>query len=250
MYAEERHYKIIQYLQKQKKASVDELASLFAVTGATIRSDLRVLEKEGYLVRSHGGAIIKNYMNFELISDKRKTIHLEAKNIIGQKAASLVEDRQTIIIDTGSTTLQLARNLKTKKDITVITSDLDIAKSLESHNSAQIIILGGVVKKGYHCVNFLQEADFLKSLKVDYAFMGCNSFSEEEGASVADIHLAKVKKLMVFAAQKTALLCDHSKINTRSMAQFALTSQIDYFITEQPVCFSEKLDKGAMKLIY
>ncbi len=233
MYAEERHYRIVQLLQKEKKASVSQLSEIFGVSGATIRSDLRTLEQDGYLNRSHGGAIIKNHMKFEMISEKRKTINLEAKIIIGQKAANLVEDGQTIIIDTGSTTFQLARNLKNVKDITIITNDLTIAKLMEDHKTAQVIMLGGLIKKGYHCINFLQNEEFLRSLKVDYAFMGCNSFSEENGACVADIHLAKVKKLMIVATNKSVLLCDNSKINAQAMALFASPSQIDYLVTEK-----------------
>ena len=236
MYVEERHQDIINTLKKQKKASVTELSERYSVTTATIRSDLKILHNQGVIHKTHGGAVLKegltNYQGaFEISSDKRKSINESSKSEIGRLAASLVLDSETILIDTGTTTLHLAEQLKDKKNLTVITNDMEIARILEGLPSVELILLGGIVKKNYHCTYQLG-LSLLDHLNVDKAFMGTNSFSLTSGASVADIKLADTKRKMVERANQTVLLCDTSKLNKQSLAQFVTCEDIDYLVTD------------------
>ena len=146
MFAEERQEKLLAILG-EAQALRGEMSSRFNVSGATIRTDLRILEDAGMLTRTHGGAILRTRASFEVGSDQREEVNLSAKEQIGQLAAGLVEDGDIIVLDTGTTTLQIARHLRQRRNLTVVTNDFMIAKSLEDVESIQIILLGGIVKR-------------------------------------------------------------------------------------------------------
>lgn len=106
------------------------MCDVFNVSGATIRADLRQLEEEGLLTRTHGGAVLRTRASFEQASDAREIVNLSAKERIGQRAAALVEDGDIIVLDTGTTTLHIARNIRDRQNVTVVTNDYQIARSL------------------------------------------------------------------------------------------------------------------------
>ncbi|HFR0129675.1 DeoR/GlpR family DNA-binding transcription regulator [Klebsiella pneumoniae] len=110
MFAEERQEKLLGILREKRKVAVSEMCDVFNVSGATIRADLRQLEEEGLLTRTHGGAVLRTRASFEQASDDREIVNLSAKERIGQRAAALVEDGDIIVLDTGTTTLHIARN--------------------------------------------------------------------------------------------------------------------------------------------
>lgn len=187
MFAEERQEKLLGILREKRKVAVSEMCDVFNVSGATIRADLRQLEEEGLLTRTHGGAVLRTRASFEQASDAREIVNLSAKERIGQRAAALVEDGDIIVLDTGTTTLHIARNIRDRQNVTVVTNDYQIARELEASPSIQTILLGGIVKKGYHCVVAINGRSILDTLNVDKAFMGTNSLSLKHGACVADI---------------------------------------------------------------
>lgn len=205
MFAEERQEKLLGILREKRKVAVSEMCDVFNVSGATIRADLRQLEEEGLLTRTHGGAVLRTRASFEQASDDREIVNLSAKERIGQRAAALVEDGDIIVLDTGTTTLHIARNIRDRQNVTVVTNDYQIARELEASPSIQTILLGGIVKKGYHCVVAINGRSILDTLNVDKAFMGTNSLSLKHGACVADIMLAETKRGMVEHASSQAL---------------------------------------------
>ena len=227
MFAEERQEKLLAILKEKRKLSVGEMSSRFNVSGATIRTDLRILEDAGMLTRTHGGAILRTR------ADQREEVNLSAKEQIGQLAAGLVEDGDIIVLDTGTTTLQIARHLRQRRNLTVVTNDFMIAKSLEDVESIQIILLGGIVKKGYHCAVAINGRSLLDTLNIDKAFMGANALSLKQGACVADIMLAETKRAMVEHANQVIVVCDHSKLSNTSLAQFASPAQIDTLVLDR-----------------
>ena len=182
MFAEERQEKLLGILREKRKVAVSEMCDVFNVSGATIRADLRQLEEEGLLTRTHGGAVLRTRASFEQASDAREIVNLSAKERIGQRAAALVEDGDIIVLDTGTTTLHIARNIRDRQNVTVVTNDYQIARELEASASIQTILLGGIVKKGYHCVVAINGRSILDTLNVDKAFMGTNSLSLKHGA--------------------------------------------------------------------
>lgn len=131
----------------KRKVAVSEMCDVFNVSGATIRADLRQLEEEGLLTRTHGGAVLRTRASFEQASDDREIVNLSAKERIGQRAAALVEDGDIIVLDTGTTTLHIARNIRDRQNVTVVTNDYQIARELEASASIQTILLGGIVRR-------------------------------------------------------------------------------------------------------
>jgi DeoR family transcriptional regulator, fructose operon transcriptional repressor len=232
IFVEERKRNILEFVDLRKKVTVAELCSRFGVSSATIRSDLRDLEKVGGLVRTHGGAIVRGQARFEPDSLEKGVQRLAEKRKIASLALRTIEDGDTIVIDTGTTTLELAELLDSKSNITVLTNDLMIALRLEQHPSATVHFLGGVLRKRFHCTVGSKAEEALQSLTVDKAFMGANSFSIEKGAGTPDLQQAELKRRMMSIATKVFLMVDSSKMGKYSFACFAAPSEIDCLVID------------------
>lgn len=240
MFAEERKLKIVEILNHNKKVTVAELCEVFDVSSATIRNDLRELDESGQLIRTHGGAIIKTKASFEPDSTQKRDLNVVEKQRIAQVAINLIEDGDTIILDTGTTTLELAKLLNQKKNLTVVTNDFYIASVIEEFDTIHIILMGGIVKKKFHCTVELPGKETLAGLRVDKAFVGTNSLSLENGATTPDVTLAATKKHMIASASKVILLCSNKKVGKTSFAQFASVDQIDTLVIDE---IREKMKK-------
>jgi DeoR family transcriptional regulator, fructose operon transcriptional repressor len=234
MFVEERKLKILEQIEAQRKATVTELCEFFHVSSATIRNDLRDLETDGLLIRVHGGAMVKSKTGMEQDATLRGVQHLAEKRRIASAAIQLVEEGDTLILDTGTTTFELARLLGRTQDITVVTNDFNIALALEDSPSARVLFMGGIVRRKYHCtvIHGSSGRDILAGLSVDKAFMALNSFSLDKGASTPDINHAETKKLMMSIAAKVILLFDSSKMGRSSFALFAPLESIDTIVTD------------------
>jgi DeoR family fructose operon transcriptional repressor len=232
MLIEERKRAVLGFVQEHRRATVAELCARFDVSPATMRNDLRDLEQDGLLVRTHGGATVKEKARFELEAREKGVQHSPEKRAVAQRALELVEDGDTIVLDTGSTTFQLATLLGARNDITVVTNDLLIAGLLEDHPSATVHLVGGVVRKRFHCTVGSRAERFLHGLKVDKAFMAANGFSAESGATTPDLQHAEIKRHMMAIATKAFLLVDSSKMGRSSFAQFAPADAIDCLIVD------------------
>lgn len=231
-FVEERKREILEYVTARLKASVGELCAKFGVSSATMRSDLRDLEQGGLLVRTHGGAMVKDKARFEPDAKEKVDRRSDEKRTIALLAIERIEDGDTIVLDTGSTTLELAALLGAKRDVTVLTNDLEIALRLEEHPSATVHLLGGTVRKRFHCTVGSRAEEHLEGLTVDKAFMGANAFSVEKGASTPDLQTAGLKRLMLSISNKAYLLVDSSKLGKDSFANFAAPGEIDCIITD------------------
>ena len=234
LFVEERKLKILEFIEEHRKATVVELCQQFRVSSATIRNDLRDLETAGLLIRTHGGAMVKSKTGLEPDMSLRKVQYLEEKRRIAEAALGLVEDGDTIILDTGTTTYELARLLGEKRDLTVVTNDLPIALLLEDFESVRVVLVGGMVRKKFHCTvaSSFSGMNALSDLAVDKAFMAANGFSLEKGASTPDINHSETKKLMISIAARVILLFDSSKMGRNSFAIFAPLDKIDAVVTD------------------
>ena len=233
MFAEERKLKIIDLLNQNKKVTVSELVHLFNVSSATIRSDLRELNDKGQIIRTHGGAIIETGAGFEPVSAQKRDINIAAKHQIARLAIDLISNGDTVIFDTGTTTLELAKLLNQRRRVTVVTNDLEIARVLEEMNSISVIMLGGELRKNFHCTVGEAGLRMLAQLTVDKAFMGTNSLSISKGASTPNIQQAETKKAMIASAKKIVFLCSNRKLGKDSFAHFASLDQVDTLVIEQ-----------------
>lgn len=234
LFVEERKQKILEYIEENRKATVADLCERFRVSSATIRNDLRDLQASNLLIRTHGGAIVKSKTGLETDMNQRKVQNLAAKRRIAEAAIRLVEDGDTITLDSGTTSLELARLLDQRRDLTVVTNDLTIALCLEDVESVKVVFMGGSLRKKFHCTvtHGWASGGMLSGLTVDKAFMGVNSFSTQKGASTPDIAHAETKKLMMSIAAKIILLFDSSKMERNSFALFAPLDKVDTIVTE------------------
>jgi DeoR family transcriptional regulator, fructose operon transcriptional repressor len=232
IFVEERKRGILEFVTQRKRATVTELCARFEVSPATMRSDLRDLEQDGLLVRTHGGATVNEKARFELDAREKGVHRSPEKRAVARRALERIEDGDTIVLDTGSTTLELASLLEARRDITVVTNDLVIAQLLEDHPSATIHLIGGVVRRRFHCTVGTRAEQFLRGLTVDKAFMAANSFSVDSGATTPDLHHAEIKRQMMSIATKVYLLVDSSKLGRSSFAQFAAADGIDCLIVD------------------
>lgn len=212
-----------------------QLCETFSVSPATIRNDLRDLEKAGKLKRTHGGAIPADKASFELDSARKKIVNIREKQMIAEYCSSFIEDGDTIALDCGSTILELAKCLTKKKGLTVVTNDIHIAAYLEEETSHNIIVIGGILRHGFECTVGPIALSVLKGLNVDKAFLGANAFSITKGFTTPDLNQAEIKKSIIHSAVKSFILCDSSKLGKTSFVEFASIDEIDHLVTDQNI---------------
>ena len=250
LYAEERREKIASLLRERKKVAVNALCDRFGVSAATVRSDLREMQKAGQLTRTHGGAIVRTHTASEAISSQKVDKQVRQKRRIAEAALALVENGDTILIDTGTTTLEFASRLAERRDLKVVTNDIEIARCLERVDCGQVIVLGGILRKGFHCLVRSPGAAPLRDLTVDKAFMGANGLSTDKGATTPDVQQAETKKSMLEMSNHVVLLCDSSKIGRVSFARFASLDEIDTLETDAlDDATAENFREGGMEVV-
>lgn len=232
LFAEERKKEILDLLEKQNKVFVPDLCDFFNVSPATIRTDLRILDNEGLLKRTHGGAVKLSKATYEPTSDFKLSQKSEEKKEIAEYAIQLIENSDTIALDTGTTTLELAKLLPSKHGLTVITNDIAIATFLEQNSDAKVIMLGGIIRRGFNCTAGSFAAKMMQPFNVDKAFIASNAFSFESGFSTPSTEQAEVKRAMIHSAAKVNMLIDSSKFNCIAFYRFAELEDIDQLITD------------------
>jgi DeoR family transcriptional regulator of aga operon len=226
---------------------------MFNVSEVTIRNDLDQLEQKNTLIRARGGAL-----KFETgvaidqrLSDKSK-INLKEKNRIGKRAAQLVLESDTIIIDSGSTTAELVRNLPDLQDLTVITNALNIANLLGNSNNINMIMPGGYLRKNsLSLVGPLAEKS-LRNFNVDKVFLGVDGFDTKQGIFTPNVEESRLNEIMIEIAKEVIVLVDSSKFKKRSLAFICNIEQIDKVITDSNISDEDKkrlLDAGVEVII-
>lgn len=222
MISDHRHQVIVNKLESQGSVVVSDLVKEFGVSEMTIRRDLVILENKGLLRRVHGGAVSQRGRSYEPPYLMRSTENLESKQRIGQFAASLVNNGDSLTLDIGTTTFEIAKNLHSKNDLTIITPSLQIANELTSHPGIRLILSGGILRPGeLSLVGHLAERVF-EEFYVDKLFLAAGAVDFKNGASEFNIEDALVKRAMVKNAKQVILVTDSSKFN-----QVAFTSIVD-----------------------
>jgi len=235
IYAKERQQKILELINTKSKVSVKELCKLFEASPGTIRNDLTTLEKMDLLDRTHGGAISVVKIGFERRTLDKAVKHKEQKVSIGRAAAELVEDGDVIAVDTSTTTLEMVRFLKNKQDLTIVTNDIAIAALLEEYPNIVVMLIGGIIRKGYNCSIGPQAISALSEIRVDKTFLACNGISVQHGITTPNADMAQLKRKLIEIAREVVLLCDSSKINRTCFMQVAPVTSIELFITDSQI---------------
>lgn len=212
MFAEERQKQIVQMLNKTSSLKVADLSENFGVSESTIRRDLQEMQQKGMLTRTHGGAVGILPTSFEPSFKEKETEKHDEKMEIGALAASMIEDGDTIILDSGTTCLEIARNIMQQK-VTVITNSIDIASELSVKENIELIVAGGSLRINTRAMVGHITENILSNFRVDKAFIGANGISIEEGITTPNFTEAQTKKAMIDTANKVILVADSTKFN-------------------------------------
>jgi len=231
-----RHDTIRRAIEVNGRVSIADLKGRLGVSEVTIREDLKFLETARVLTRIRGGAVVNRNGGIEMSLEETSTTNRAEKMAIGTYAASLVENGQTVIIDVGSTTTELAKALSAELvQVVVITNGLNIAFGLESLPGVSVIVTGGTVRPLQHSLVAPMGTILLEKLKADVAFLGCNGVDPTRGFTNANIAEAEIKQAMVRSAEKVVFLADHDKIGRVASAFVTEISGADLLITDEAV---------------
>jgi DeoR family transcriptional regulator of aga operon len=234
MLNEERRQKIQEILTLKKRILVKEVSRDFNISEVTIRKDLEVLEKRGILSRVHGGAILKESTVPDIALTEKEHIHPQEKQKIAQKAAELIERGDVIILDSGSTTTQIARLVKFKKDLKIITNAVNIALELAASDN-EVILTGGFLReKSFSLVGSIAE-EALRTMTVDKLFLGVDGIHFQYGLTTPNLMEGRVNRLMMKIAHEVIVVADSSKFGKRSMSVIAGVEEADTIITDKKI---------------
>jgi DeoR/GlpR family transcriptional regulator of sugar metabolism len=211
--------------------SVAELAETFDVTAMTIRRDLDALAREGRVTRTHGGAILAapGAATFEF--EGRRLSHPAEKRVIARAAAELIEPGMTVILDTGTTTLEVARLLGGIPDLTVVTSSLAIASALFAVPGIELTLLGGTVNRNSPDLSGALTIENLKAFHVDMALVGADG-ADRDGYSTSSMSIAQVSRAIIGSADRRILLADSSKFGTPAFVRIAKWDALDHVVVD------------------
>jgi len=231
MLAVERKNRIVEYVNEHRVATISELAKAFSVHDATIRRDLNEIVREGLLKRTHGGVTVEEWTNSEASFNERYNNQLEQKMNIGKKAAEMVNDGEHIIIDSGTTTLHIAKNLTHFTNLTVVTNDMNVAAELKDSPGIKVILTGGELYPSSYMLNGMFTEKVLDSLHVHKAFIGIPVLHSRFGLMHPEAQLVPTKQSMIRASEKIIVVADDSKIGKVSLHTVASNDELDTLIT-------------------
>ncbi|MSU23256.1 MAG: DeoR/GlpR transcriptional regulator [Opitutus sp.] len=227
-----RQNQIRERFSAQPGVSIAELAREFDVSEMTIRRDLAALEAKTHIQRTHGGAVLTERMILEFDYRERREQNRAAKRAIAAEARQLVQPGQRLLLDTGTTTLELAALLVDGEDLTVITPSLAVASELQHAAGVEVILLGGVIRRGSPDLTGPVTEHCLEMFAADLAIQGADGIGLDGTIYNSDLRLARVDKLMRHAAKRSCVLADHTKIGTTALARNGSLADVDTFITD------------------
>ena len=226
---------IIEIINKNGQVNINELVNLFHVSEVTIRNDLDHLEDKGLLIRTRGGGIKVERVGIDYKLNDKSKIHSKEKQLIGKKAAELVQDSDTIIIDSGTTTFEVAKNLSSLNNLTIITNALNIASQFIGNENIKVIILGGILRHSSISLIGPIAENTIKNLYCDKLFMGVDGIDSKYGISTPNIEEAHLNRLMIDISKEVIVVTDSSKFLRRSFSFIAPISDIDTVITDSNI---------------
>jgi DeoR family transcriptional regulator, aga operon transcriptional repressor len=245
---EERRRVIRALVEGQSLGSVGDLSKRFNVSAVTIRSDLAALSAMGAVVRVHGGALPPGDTD-EVPINIKQTLHHAEKVRIAAAAAELIQDGETVILDSGTTTAEIARQIRGLKlrSINVITNALNIAVLLANAHHVNLIIPGGVLRRKSWSLAGPQAEQALRELQADRLFLGVDSLDPEIGVMTPHVLEAKLNALMIAIARQVVAVADSSKLLRRNLSVIAPVEQVHVLITDRaaaPECVAAIRARG------
>lgn len=233
MLIEERRQHILLLIRTHGRVLVDELGKALKLSKITIRKDLDYLQSRNLITRTHGGALpfSRSALSDPTIQQKRE-VHRKEKLRIAEAAVTLVSEGQCIILDSGSTTTEIARLLLSYRRLTVITNALNIASELVQ-SDFDVVLIGGTLRKNSSSTVGPLAEDMLKEIHADLLFIGVDGFDAKLGLTTPNLLEARVNRAMVNSSEKVVVVCDSSKFNRKSLALIVGAQRIHHVITDK-----------------
>lgn len=234
MLAIERRNAILEKLQAEKRVVVSELSQIYDVSEETIRRDLEKLENDGFAIKSYGGAVINENANLDFPFNVRKNWNIVEKQKIAEMISTMVEDGEQIILDASSTAVAIAKQLKGKKNLTLITNSVEImVETLDMLSDWRILSTGGILKEGCLAMMGPQAERMLKSYHVDKAIISAKTVWKDAGFFDSDELHAAIKQTMLQVASERILAVDSSKFGKMAFAKVGDFSDLTTVVTDQ-----------------
>jgi DeoR family transcriptional regulator of aga operon len=236
-----RRNQIIIKIQDKGQVLVDELSKEFGVSEVTIRNDLEQLERKNMLIRARGGAINHEpRVRIDHRLNEKGKLNFKEKAAIGRQAAKLIKEGETIIIDSGTTTIEIIKNISHLKELTLISNALNIVNELSDSPDFNVIIPGGYLRKtSMSMVGPMAEKN-LKNLHVDKVFLGVDGFDTKMGIYTPNIEEAHLNEIMINIANEVIIVADSSKFKRRSFAYICPINKIHTVVTDKGIETEDK----------
>lgn len=237
MLAEERRRKVREIVEAKGKITVDDIVSRFGVSPVTARSDLDVLAKRREIMRSHGGALRQINAVVDYPLRLKESIHQAEKARIGQAAMQLIQPNQSIILDSGTTTVHIARQIKAARiyPLTVITNALNVAYELAENEGVTLIVIGGILRPASSSMVGPQAERMVQELHADHLFLGVDGLHPDVGYCTPDILEAQLNASMIRVSNETTVVADASKFGRRSLSVIGTIECARRIITDNTV---------------
>jgi len=246
LFIEERQDKIVKYIEKVEKATIEEIMSLLKISRSTVRRDLIDLERKNLIIRTRGGALKKKYFKYEFSLNEKKDLNVDKKKKIAQITKRFINEGDIIYISGGTTTLELARILFDIKDLIVFTNAINILLELANNSGIEIKLVGGDFRKktfsmvGQEAINYLDRYNFNK------AFVGVNGISVNEGFTTPNELEAIVDGEIIRRSKEVFILTDETKFGAVAFSTICKIEDVDYIITNNLP--NTKLTKDIQKI--
>jgi DeoR family transcriptional regulator of aga operon len=250
---EQRRRNLLDLVDQHGQVTVADMSDRFSISAVTVRSDLDALASLGAVVRSHGGAVRRLEATQDYPLRAKETLHRAEKIRIGKAAAELIQTGETVILDSGTTTAEIARHIKKSKiqSLTIITNALNIALELMDCPDISLIMVGGLLRPVSCSFVGPQAEAMMNEFHADRLFLAVDGFDLEYGPSTPDILEAQLNNLMIRSAKEVNVVADYSKLGRRSVSKIGPLERIHRLITDNRAApeFKRGLRKKGIEVI-
>ncbi|MFB0515547.1 MAG: transcriptional repressor AgaR [Candidatus Neomarinimicrobiota bacterium] len=231
----DRRDAIVRLINQNGKIRVEELSARFGVSRVTIRNDLNYLESKGLIHRVYGGALVWDFVAYDSALSEKARLHVEEKRRTGAKAAEMIFEGDSIIINSGTTTGEIARYIKNRKDLTVMTNAVNIATELASSPHIAVVLTGGMLRDNSYSLVGPEAEATLREFYFDKLFLGVDGFDLDVGLTTPNQLEARLNTVMIEVARETILVTDSSKFGRKSLCRIGGLEKIDKLITDEGI---------------
>ena len=251
MAQKERTFEILDMIRTQQKVSVSELSQRYKVTGETIRRDLEKLEREGYVARTYGGAVLITQPSGHVNYTERAILNVEAKRTIGRLAADLLPMSAAVGCDASTTVQEVLPFIRERQGMTIVTNSIRILNDY-MYDKLRIISTGGLVKSRTQSLQGETAIRGIEDFFLDFCVLSCRSLDLSNGIFEGDELEANIKNKLVEHSAKVMILADHTKFNYSSLIRTMPYAKVDYLITDQKPSdeWLVKMEEENVQVIY